>query len=202
MADDLLKESASQTAGPYVHIGCVPSFAGIDGVYPHDLGSQMVGARATGTRITLEGRVIDGDGVPLTDAMIELWHANPDGQFPTVPFEQDHFDQTGFFGWGRQATDADTGLFRFETLKPGRVAWPDGRLQAPFLALWITARGINLGLHTRIYFPDEAAANTEDPLLSQIDPARAATLVAQGTDTHYTFDIHLQGDNETVFFDI
>jgi protocatechuate 3,4-dioxygenase alpha subunit len=100
-----------------------------------------------------------------------------------------------------------TGEFRFETIKPGRVPYPDGRLMAPHITVWIVARGINLGLHTRMYFGDEAAANAECPVLARIEhKGRVATLIAPRREENglatYTFDIHLQGDTETVFFDI
>jgi protocatechuate 3,4-dioxygenase alpha subunit len=98
----------------------------------------------------------------------------------------------------------DTGAFRFDTVRPGRVAWPDGRMQAPHITVWIVARGINVGLHTRIYFADEEAANAEDPILSRLEHRdRVSTLLAQrATNGEFRFDIHLQGPHETIFFDI
>jgi protocatechuate 3,4-dioxygenase alpha subunit len=137
---------------------------------------------------------------------VEIWQADADG-FHNSPNETRGKADPHFSGWGRMPTDDTTGEWRFETVKPGRVPYPDGRLQAPHVSVWIVARGINLGLHTRLYFGDEAEANAEDPLLGRVDgPARRATLVAprsvdKGLPT-YTFDIHLQGDRETVFLDI
>ncbi|KIN60546.1 Intradiol ring-cleavage dioxygenase [Sulfitobacter noctilucae] len=184
MAD--FKESPSQTAGPYVHIGCVPTFAGLQGMYGgNDLGAKMITGDPNGSRITLTCHVIDGDGVPLKDAMVEIWQAGPDGTYgPTE----------GFSHWGRQPTDAHSGELVFETLKPGATAG-----QAPHLLAWITARGINLGLTTRIYFADED--NSSDPVLA-VAGDRQATLIAQGGDGSYRHDIYLQGAQETVFFDV
>jgi protocatechuate 3,4-dioxygenase, alpha subunit len=197
-----LKESPSQTAGPYVHIGCVPTFAGLGGVYPEDLGQTMLTSDTEGERIAIEGRVHDGIGTPIRDAVIEIWQADARGYFNS-PAETRGAADASFTGWGRQPTDADSGLYRFETIKPGRLPWPDGRMQAPHILVWVVARGINLGLHTRIYFGDEAAANAEDPLLARIEQTqRVETLIAARAGDTYTFNIHLQGDHETVFFDI
>lgn len=200
---DYLKESASQTAGPYVHIGCVPSFAGLKGMYGgEDLGKSMITGEAKGERIAIEGHVIDGSGTPLKDAMIEIWQADADGLFNS-PTETRGKADPAFTGWGRQPTDGDTGKYRFETIKPGRVPWPDGRMQAPHIVMWVVARGINLGLNTRMYFADEEAANAEDPLLARIEhKVRIPTLIAKRDGDTYSFDIHLQGDKETVFFDV
>jgi protocatechuate 3,4-dioxygenase, alpha subunit len=196
-----LKESPSQTAGPYVHIGCVPNFCGIGGVYPADLGAAMVTERTRGRRITVSGAVIDGTGTPLRDALVEIWQADADGIYANDPRGP---GDPGFTGWGRRAGDHRTGEWSFETVKPGRVPFPDGRLQAPHILFWIVARGINIGLNTRMYFPDEAEANAGDPILSRLEhQARVPTLVARpaGQDA-FRFDIHLQGNAETVFFDI
>ncbi|MEQ9121772.1 MAG: protocatechuate 3,4-dioxygenase subunit alpha, partial [Alphaproteobacteria bacterium] len=106
-------------------------------------------------------------------------------------------------GWGRQAGDYKTGIWTFETVKPGRVPFPDGRMMAPHISFWIVARGLNIGLQTRMYFPDEAEANAEDPVLKRIEHQdRVRTLIAARTGPGaYRFDIRLQGDDETVFFD-
>ncbi len=197
-----LKESPSQTAGPYVHIGCVPTFAGIEGVYPADLGKTMVNDNTRGERIAITGRVIDGTGTPLKDAMLEIWQADAAGLYNS-PSETRGLADPEFSGWGRQPTDGKSGVYRFETIKPGRVPWPDGRMQAPHVSLWIVARGINIGLNTRMYFGDEEAANAEDPLLNRIElKVRVPTLVAKRDGDTYHFDIVLQCENETVFFDI
>lgn len=195
-----LKESPSQTAGPYVHIGCVPNFCGIEGVYPQDLGAVMIAPETRGTRIEISGTVFDGTVSPLKDAMLEIWQADAGGIYPGA-------DPRGpadphFTGFGRVAGNYETGEWRIETIKPGAVPFPDGRMQAPHISIWIVARGINLGLHTRMYFPDED--NDADPILSRIEHRnRVPTLIAGKTgENAYRFDIHLQGDGETVFFDI
>ncbi|EBA10094.1 protocatechuate 3,4-dioxygenase subunit alpha [Sagittula stellata] len=191
------KESPSQTAGPYVHIGCTPNFLGIEGVYPEDLGTRLITGDPAGERITIKGRVIDGAGNALKDALIEVWQADAEGRFAGKGGAE------GFTGWGRSPGDMNTGEFTFETLKPGRVPFPDGRLQAPHVTFWIVARGINLGLHTRMYFADEEEANAEDPILTRIEhQSRVPTLLARKDGDAYRFDIHLQGPDETIFFDI
>ncbi len=191
------KESPSQTAGPYVHIGCTPNFLGIEGVFPEDLGTRMITGAPAGERITIKGCVSDGAGNALKDALIEVWQADSLGKFAGKGGAE------GFTGWGRSPGDMNTGEFTFETLKPGRVPFPDGRLQAPHVTFWIVARGINLGLHTRMYFADEEAANAEDPILTRIEhQSRVPTLLAKKDGDTYRFDIHLQGPDETIFFDI
>jgi protocatechuate 3,4-dioxygenase alpha subunit len=197
-----LKESASQTAGPYVHIGLTPNFAEITGVYPEDLGISMVNEKTRGERITVKVRVIDGADTVLKDALVEIWQADAAG-FYNSPSEQRGSADPNFFGWGRQATDMTTGECMFETVKPGRVPFRDGRPQAPHITFWIVARGINLGLHTRMYFGDEEKANAEDPILQRIEHRnRVPTLIATREGDSYAFDIRLQGERETIFFDI
>jgi protocatechuate 3,4-dioxygenase alpha subunit len=196
-----LRESPSQTAGPYVHIGLTPNFCGITGVYSDDLGAAMVNARTKGERVTVRMRVLDGTGTPLRDALIEIWQADAAGLYNS-PAETRGEADPNFSGWGRRATDMETGECVFETIKPGRVPFPDGRLMAPHISVWIVARGINLGLHTRMYFGDEQQANAEDPILARIEHRmRVPTLIAPRAADIYTFDIHLQGEKETVFFD-
>lgn len=197
-----LKESPSQTAGPYVHIGLTPNFAEITGVYPEDLGIRMVNDKTKGERIVVKGRVLDGTGTPLKDALVEIWQADADGLYNS-PSEVRGSADANFTGWGRCPSGMDDGVFTFETIKPGRVPYPDGRLQAPHITFWVVARGINIGLHTRMYFGDEEASNAEDPILNRIEHrVRVPTLIAQREGNVYTFDIHLQGEKETVFFDI
>lgn len=194
-----LKESPSQTAGPYVHIGALPNFAGIEGVYGEDLGTRMITGDAKGERITIRGTVFDGTGAALKDAMVEIWQADAAGRYAGQAGAD-----PGFAGWGRQAGDMETGEFAFETVKPGAVPFRDGRLMAPHVSLWIVARGINLGLQTRLYFADEIEANTADPILARIEHRdRIPTLLARPEgEGAYRFDIRLQGENETIFFDI
>lgn len=201
-----LKESASQTAGPYVHIGTNPNWVEITGIYDKDLGLVLVTDETQGERIVIEGRILDGVGAPLRDALVEIWQADAQG-FYNSPGEARGTADPSFPGWGRQPVDGETGVFRFETIRPGSVPYPDGRAQAPHITVWIVARGINIGLHTRLYFADEADANAKDPLLLRVDnPARRKTLVAPFEERdglkHFTFDIRLQGDGETVFLDM
>jgi protocatechuate 3,4-dioxygenase alpha subunit len=194
-----MKETPSQTAGPYVHIGLAPAAAAA-GFRAHDtdLGRDIAGPNAAGQRIAVSGSVTDGAGAPVTDVLVEVWQADARGIYPGAgPVA------AGFRGWGRAVPDFGTGIWRFETVKPGAALGPDGQPMAPHLTLWLVARGINTGLHTRMYFPDEAAANAADPLLRQVTPAaRRDTLVARPVAGGYHFDIVLQGDRETVFLDI
>lgn len=195
-----LKESPSQTAGPYVHIGCVPNFGGIEGVYPEDLGKVIRKDGAKGEHITITGTVYDGTGTPLKDAMVEVWQADADGIYasgdPRGPGDPN------FTGFARFAGDYDTGAWSFDTVKPGAVPHPSGAIMAPHITFWIVARGINIGLQTRMYFADED--NSADPVLSRIEHQnRVPTLMAEKvSDGRYRFDIRLQGDDETIFFDV
>ncbi len=204
MAQDLnrLKESASQTAGPYVHIGLTPNFCGIEGIFPDDLGASLVSDQTKGERISVVIRVFDGTGSVLKDALVETWQADAEGLYNS-PSETRGAADPAFSGWGRFPSDMESGEIRFETIKPGPVPFPGGRMMAPHINLWIVARGINLGLATRLYFGDEEAANAEDPVLARIEHRnRVPTLIASRDGDVYTFDIHLQGEKETVFFDI
>lgn len=201
---DYLRETASQTAGPYVHIGLAPGAAGFD-IYARELGWDIAGPNAAGERIRVEGLVIDGTGSPVKDVLLEVWQANAAGHYAHP--EGGGAVEDGFRGWGRVITDFDTGAWGFDTVKPGKVPGRMGRVQAPHLNLWIVARGINVGLNTRIYFDDEAAANAADPVLNLIEwEIRRKTLIARRElrdgKPVYRFDIRLQGADETVFFDI
>ena len=196
------RETPSQTAGPYVHIGCTPNFSGI-GIYGGDLGASMKTGPVKGQEISIKGIVYDGTGTPLREAMIEIWQPDAAGLFASANETRGQADPN-FTGWGRSPSDLHTGEFSFETVKPGAVPMPDGVMQAPHITVWIVARGINIGLHTRIYFEDEEQANALDPILSQIEHQnRILTLLAKATgERAYRFDIHLQGPQETIFFDI
>ena len=201
-----LKETASQTAGPYVHIGLIPHMAGFD-IFEKNFGNVLVGASTKGERIIVEGRVFDGSGTPLRDVLLEIWQADADGRYNHPEARAGEALDETFRGFGRAGSDFDSGLYRFETIKPGAVTNPDGRRSAPHINVWIVARGINIGLNTRIYFSDEAAANAADPVLNLIEqPVRRTTLIAERSqrdgNTVYTFNVYLQGENETVFFDV
>lgn len=198
-----LKETPSQTAGPYVHIGLAPGAAGFE-TYEQELGWDITGPNAKGERIRVEGLVIDGTGSPIKDVMLEVWQANADGNYAHPeggPVEE------GFRGWGRVLTDFETGEWAFETVKPGATKGREGASMAPHINLWIVARGINVGLNTRMYFDDEADANAKDGVMSLVEwENRRGTLVAtrslRDDQIIYRFDIRVQGDGETVFFDI
>ena len=206
----LMRETASQTAGPYVHIGLAPKAAGFD-IFEQNFGNVLVTPATRGERIRIEGRVLDGIGTPVRDVLIEIWQANAEGKYNHPGDRQagKSIDDS-FRGWGRAASDFETGLYTFETIKPGPVLGRNGRTMAPHINFWIVARGINLGLNTRMYFADEAEANAKDPVINLIEwEGRRKTLIAPREDGKggkgvaiYRFDIRLQGDDETVFFDI
>jgi len=203
---DYLKESASQTAGPYVHIGLAPHAAGFD-IFENNFSHVLATAETKGERITIEGRVIDGSGTPVRDVLVELWQANAAGKYNHPADRQQKPVDPTFRGWGRACSDFSSGIFTFETIKPGIVEGRGGRSMAPHVNLWIVARGINIGLNTRMYFSDETAANATDPVLNLIEwEVRRNTLIGQREERSgkriYRFDIHLQGPQETVFFDV
>jgi protocatechuate 3,4-dioxygenase, alpha subunit len=179
----------SQTSGPYLTIGLLRELIGSTLVPEDD-------PRA----IRIRGRLLDGNGDPVPDGAVEIWQANAAGRYASpadtredVPLEE------GFQGFGRSCTDVD-GWFEFVTVKPGRVPAPDGRMQAPHLLVGVFARGLLKRLVTRLYFPDEEAANEADPVLSELDEAERATLVARAEDGDLRFDIQLQGKEQTTFF--
>jgi len=195
MSAPSLKETPSQTAGPFIHIGTLPAVAGLT-VKRQEKLNILANSGHGGEPIAIEGVIYDGAGAPVTDAILEIWQADDKGRYGTQAFA----------GWGRTASDFETGLFRFETIKPGATPFRDGRPQAPHISFSIFARGINIHLQTRMYFPEETAANAADPVLEAVaERELIATLIAQkdarGGRAVYHFDIHLQGDRETVFFD-
>ena len=178
----------SQTVGPYFHIGL--SWLGAEGLAPPG---------AAGERVTIAGRVIDGDGKPVSDAVLEVWRADPGGRYPGP--EEGAPPGAGFPGFGRGIVDAG-GVFRFTTIRPGPVPGPGGRLQAPHLEVSVFMRGLLRHLTTRIYLPGDACGS--DPILELVEPARRATLVARpaGADAaQLEWNVVLQGEGETVFFD-
>ena len=191
----------SQTVGPFFAYGLTPT-----GQYQwHDtFTNNLVTADTSGERIRIEGRVLDGDGVPVPDAMLEIWQADAQGRFAN-PRDTRALPNASFKGFGRCGANAEGG-FAFDTIKPGRVADPDGTPQAPHILLAVFARGMLLHNYTRIYFDDEADKNAADPVLALVPAERRATLIAKrqadAGGTVYRFDVHLQGDDETVFFEI
>lgn len=198
----------SQTVGPFFAYGLTPH--GVCEWKPGEvydwketIGSNLVTPETSGERIRIEGRVIDGDGKAINDAMIEIWQADGQGRY-AHPADKNALPNTTFKGFGRSATDKD-GQFNFDTIKPGAVAGPNGQMQAPHVLVTYFSRGQLTHLFTRIYFSDEAA-NATDPILAVVPSERRQTLIAArekgGGHAVYRFDIKVQGDNETVFFAI
>lgn len=194
-----LKQTPSQTVGPFFAYGLTPEQYG----YPFTsiAGGDLASEEAEGERIRIEGRVLDGEGQPISDAMVEIWQADGQGRY-AHPLDK-RSSNTGFKGFGRVGTGVDPQCrFIFNTVKPGSV---DGR-QAPHINVIVFARGLLIHACTRIYFSDEAEANARDPVLAMVPSERRKTLIAQrdtsGPDVVYRFDIHMQGDAETVFFDV
>ncbi|MCG2609751.1 protocatechuate 3,4-dioxygenase subunit alpha [Acinetobacter sp. SM34] len=201
-----LHETPSQTGGPYVHIGLLPQQANIE-VFENNFNNQLVKENTLGERIRLEGQVFDGLGLPLRDVLIEIWQADANGVYPSAADIQGKVVDPNFLGWGRTGADFETGFWSFNTIKPGSVPGRKGTTQAQHIALIIFARGINIGLNTRVYFEDEAEANAQDPVLKGIEWApRRQTLIAKREERDgevvYRFDIRIQGEDETVFLDI
>jgi len=188
----------SQTVGPYFAIALTP---GGDEWTP-TVGNNLVTPDASGERVRIEGRVLDGDGGPVNDAMIEIWQADAAGRY-AHPADKRANPNAAFRGFGRAGTDTG-GSYSFETVKPGAVTGPNGP-QAPHVVFAVFARGMLRQCYTRLYFSDEKA-NSADPILGLVPQERRATLIAQrqnaGGRAVYRFDIRLQGESETVFFDV
>ncbi len=190
----------SQTVGPFFKYGLTPG-----GQYDWNdaFTGNLITPDASGERIRIEGRVFDGEGAPVPDCMLEVWQADSQGRFAD-PQDKRALPNTKFRGFGRVGTDAN-GAFAFDTVKPGPVPDPDGIPQAPHLLLAVFARGMLRHLYTRLYFDDEPG-NSIDPVLALVPADRRATLIAtrepgNGT-AAYKLDLRLQGDGETVFFDV
>ena len=198
----------SQTVGPFFAYGLTPKGRcewDPNGSYTwkNTVESNLVTPDASGTKIRIEGTVIDGDGEPIPDAMIEIWQADAQGRY-AVAAETRALPNTQFKGFGRSATDK-AGVFAFDTIKPGSVPGPGGKPQAPHIVVCIFSRGMLRQIYTRLYFSDEAA-NASDPILTMVPANRRETLVAHkkaGSEPPlYRFDIRVQGENETVFFEV
>jgi len=190
-----LKQTPSQTVGPYFAYGLTARQYG----YPHSSIAEgaMADEDVTGERIRVEGRVLDGDGSPVSDAMIEIWQADAQGRHAHPA--DGRGANAGFTGFGRCGTGTDSkNRFIFDTIKPAAVA--EG--EAPHLNVIVFMRGLLTHVYTRIYFSDEAAANAGDPVLCSVPEDRRGTLIAVRQGDTYTFDIRMQGDGETVFFDV
>jgi protocatechuate 3,4-dioxygenase, alpha subunit len=184
-----LPGTPSQTIGPFFAVGL-----------PWADGPNVVPEGTPGA-VRIGGRVLDGAGDPVPDALIETWQADPEGRF-AHPDDPRRPAPSGFMGFGRCPTDAE-GRWAILTVKPGQLPAPDGGVEAPHLDVSVFARGLLNRLVTRVYFPDEPEANAADPLLGSIpDPAVRARLVAVADGDRLRFDLHLQGDQETPFLAI
>lgn len=187
-----LQATTSQTVGPFFSIG-------LTWLKKDNLARPGV----SGERIRIQGRVLDGDKNPVPDALLELWQADSRGEYAQFENSEEKRIEQRFQGFGRIATDED-GKFSFATIKPGSVPGPDGKMQAPHIAVSVFARGLLRRLVTRIYFPDEAG-NAHDFVLNLVEGARRGTLVAKnvaGQSGAFEWNVILQGDDETVFLDI
>ena len=187
-----LQATTWQTVGPFFRIGC------------HWLNQDnLVGEGVSGERVTIQGRVMDGDGVPVPDAMIEIWQANAQGRYAHPEDTQSKLLEPGFTGYGRIPTDGD-GVFRFTTIKPGPVPGPDRKDQAPHILVSVFMRGLLTRLITRIYFPDDPH-NATDYVLNLVEPERRSTLIGKrvaGRPGMLEWNVVLQGPDETVFFEL
>lgn len=189
----------SQTVGPYFKYGLTP---GNDYAWNDAFSNDLITPDVSGERVRIVGQVFDGEGKVIPDSMLEIWQADAQGRFAD-PQDTRATPNAAFKGFGRCGTDA-AGGFEFRTIKPGPVPGPDGKPQAPHILLAVFARGMTQQAITRIYFADEAA-NAIDPILALVPAERRATLMAQreaGSTVTYRFDVHLQGEKETVFFDL
>ena len=179
----------SQTVGPYLRIG----------LFGGPIASQLVD-ESDPRAIRLSGLLLDGAGQPVPDGVVEIWQANAGGRYAHAADDRAEIPlEDGFTGFGRSSTEGG-GRFEFVTVKPGRVPWVDGRPQAPHLLVGVLARGLLKRVATRMYFPDEGAANGEDPVLLGLSEDECARLVACVDDAGLRFDIVLQGDGQTPFF--
>lgn len=188
----------SQTVGPFFKYGLTPN-----GEYAWNdaFTSSTLTPDVSGDRIRIEGRVFDGDGVAVPDCMLEIWQADAQGRFAD-PQDKRALPNASFRGFARCGTDKD-GHYAFDTIKPGAVPAADGKTQAPHILVAVFGRGMLRHLYTRIYFSDEPG-NAADPVLALVPADRRATLIAtrEAGKPVYRLDLHLQGDGETVFFDV
>ena len=184
-----LDETPFQTAGPFLHIGCMPNAIKIEKLYKNDLGEIPFKSKNESELITIEGSVFDGNGVALDDVMLETWQCDEKGEF-----KEDN-------GFARFIPNNLTKKFILKTVKPGSFKGFDGKIHSPHISLSISSRGLNMTLNTRIYFEGDELKN--DPLLSIINNSNVNSLIAKKNSKHsYLFDIFLQGEEETIFLDI
>jgi protocatechuate 3,4-dioxygenase alpha subunit len=188
--NNIYDDTPFQTAGPFLHIGCLPNSIGIKNIFKHDLGMVPFDRKKNADFISISGSVFDGSGQSLDDVMLESWQCDESGQFSSSQ------------GFARFVPNDKTKKYNLKTVKPGSVKNSDGTIQSPHILISISSRGINMSLNTRIYFEGDDISN--DPLLSFVkDDDKVNTLIAKKVDAYnYNFDIYLQGDKETVFLDI
>jgi protocatechuate 3,4-dioxygenase, alpha subunit len=186
----IFEVTPSQTVGPYFAIGL-----------PFD-GQQLIVPEGTTGAITISGSIYDGQGDVVPDHVVEFWQPDATGAFADLHSYGDQSVHPGFRGFGRWCVEDGDGVYRMVTVKPGPVPFFKGGMQAPHIDVTVLARGMLNRVVTRIYFADEVDANAADPVLQRVPEARRQTLLARPTDSGYSFDIHLQGPDETVFFDL
>jgi protocatechuate 3,4-dioxygenase alpha subunit len=198
----MVKITPSQTIGPYSAYALTPQEPGKRYAWKQLVGHEIATGDADGERIRIDGRVLDAAGKPVDGLLFEAWQADAQGRYAHP--RDGRPTNSSFRGFGRVETDAD-GRFQLATVKPGPVPGPDGKVQAPHIVVALHTRGLLAHLYSRIYFSDEVTANAADPVLALVPQARRATLIATRASTGegvYTIDFHLQGDRETVFFDL
>lgn len=193
------KQTPSQTIGPFFAFGLTPEEYGTSAI----VSNVLINNHTKGERIRIHGRVLDGEGEPVKDAMLEIWQADRNGRYQH-PADQRKTD-SDLKGFGRRGTD-ENGMYSFVTIKPGQLPGSGDTLQAPHINMIVFARGMLVHAYTRVYFSDEVEANEIDPILNTVESSRRQTLIAERDASHkisrYSFNIHLQGANETVFFDV
>lgn len=199
--DDPRGQTPSQTLGPFFHPGLVrPAPPG-----SKPIGNVLASAASDGRRIRVRGGVYDGLGKPVSDALLEIWQADAHGRYQRPLDRQNELRDSEFYGFGRCATDAE-GQYWFDTIKPGAVPGPGGSVQAPHIGVIVLARGLLVHLFTRIYFYGDAELE-QDPVLACVPASRRDTLIARLSAisagvAEYVFDVRLQGEHETVFFEV
>tara|TARA_B100000902_G_scaffold121678_1_gene121805 strand:+ start:583 stop:1197 length:615 start_codon:yes stop_codon:yes gene_type:complete len=199
----VLKQTPSQTAGPYLHIGCIPHQIGINHAFSKDLNNLVLSKETKGSRIEICGKIYDGNYDVIKDALVEIWQVDTNGYYKSRVNRNNKSDPN-FNNWGRTSCDLETGLWQFHTIKPGMVKLNNRKTLAPHIWLWIVARGINMGLFTCLYFCDENNLNKLDCNLKKMsNNSNLESLIAEKIEKNkYEFNIYLQGDKETIFFDI
>ena len=197
-----LKQTPSQTAGPNLHIGFLPKKVGINSSFSRELNNLILSEKTKGTRIEISGKIYDGNNEVLKDALIEIWQVDSNGNYQSR-LTQNNKNDKNFSNWGRTSCDFNTGLWKFNTIKPGIVQLNKSEILAPHIWFWIVARGINLGLYTCMYFNDENTLNKLDRNLKKLTNNNLQSLFAVNIEKYkYEFNIYLQGDKETIFFNV